>query len=458
MSTGKYMVIKNIFMVVTAALGILIVRYLGPYEYGKYSLVWQLIGTIGPILSLGWLTTLSRFIPEKNTTEEKANIFSQSLFSVMFVGLIAGTGFLLVSSLFPNIIPIEIREIKIYFIIFIVITALFNISEGMYRGLGKFNRFSIIDGLRSNFGSILAIVLVIYGFRTFKTIVFSNFAFSAIFITAILIFLKDYIRKPSIKVDPLIAKFSLTLFVGQILFLLMTSIDFVLLRALLKDPSQIGFYNAGIKIPNLIQTALITPLSIPFLYYFSHPDVLQTREKMLETGTRLLGVIFGCVALLIFSFSKEAILLLLGKNYIESIQVLRFSALSLFIIGYVTLFAPYFTSINKPGRLLLTQCVTFTSILLSNLLLIPVLKSVGPTIGGLIGLFIQTIILLLILPYNRKQCLYTFTLLSFTLAVSVATGFFISYYLTVPVYLILVYTTKTLTINDIKTLKGLLVK
>ncbi len=78
-STGKYVILKNIFMFITGIFGILIVRLLGPSEYGKYALVWQLVGTIGPIISLGWLTTLSKFLPEKNEIEKK-NLFSQSFF------------------------------------------------------------------------------------------------------------------------------------------------------------------------------------------------------------------------------------------------------------------------------------------------------------------------------------------------------------------------------------------
>jgi len=83
-TTTKYVFLRNFFMCITGLLNIFIVRLLGPSEYGKYSLVWQLIATIGPILSLGWQSTLARFIPEKNDVEKKG-LVTQGFFRVFVV-------------------------------------------------------------------------------------------------------------------------------------------------------------------------------------------------------------------------------------------------------------------------------------------------------------------------------------------------------------------------------------
>ena len=455
-STGKYMVLKNVFMVVTGLLGIFIVRLLGPYEYGKYSLVWQLIGTIGPIISLGWMITLSKFIPERTNFHEKSIIYSQSVSLVTILGVGSGIIFFFLSTPLAKFIPVEIRDMKLVFITFILLTAWFNVSEGMFRGLGKFNGFTIIDGLRSNLGNALAIILIVYGLRNYTTILFSNCAFSLLFIVGIGFYLKKYFHFTSLKVEPTIAKFALTILAGQVLFLMMSSIDFILLRILLKDPSQIGFYNAGIKIPTMIQSTLITPLSIPFLYYFSHNDAVQTREKIFEFGTKYLGIVFALIALFFFSFAKETILILLGKDYTNSIFVLMFSSLSLFILGFSTLFNPYFSSINKPYVPLYASCITFISLFTCNMLLIPHFKSIGPTISTIISLTLQVFTLFVFLLKIKMPFVKNFVLIVFNMVISILAGIFINHLLTLPVFVIAVFATRLFTIKDFENLKKII--
>ncbi|MCX7911010.1 MAG: oligosaccharide flippase family protein, partial [Endomicrobia bacterium] len=144
--TTKYVVLRNIFMVITGVISIFIVRLLGPSEYGKYSLVWNLISTVGPILSLGWLNTLARFIPEKFTLKEKSQLLSQSLISVFIAGIVFFVVINLIYKFLPHLLPKEVKDIIFIFSCFTILVSFFNIFEGFWRGLGKFNEFVIIDG------------------------------------------------------------------------------------------------------------------------------------------------------------------------------------------------------------------------------------------------------------------------------------------------------------------------
>jgi hypothetical protein len=107
---------------------------------------------------------------------------------IFFVGMI------IFVRLFPGLIPIEVRQIKLAFGIFVILVAFFNIFEGVYRGLGKFNEWTIIDGLRSNLSSVLAIILLVIGYRYYQTIIFSNFVFALIFVILIFNYLIKYLN------------------------------------------------------------------------------------------------------------------------------------------------------------------------------------------------------------------------------------------------------------------------
>lgn len=452
-STSKYILLKNIFMVVTGVIGIFVLRILGPGEYGKYALVWQLIGSIGPIISLGWLTTLAKFIPERETKEEKSSLFFQSLALVLIFWLVFAAAFILFGILFAGYLPKEIKDIRLVFVVFILLVALFNIFEGMFRGLGKFNEFTVIDGLKSNLGSIFAIILLVYGFSSYKVVIYSNFLFVSIFAVYIIYYLKKYFINVTFNIDSTVLKFTLIVFLGQIVHLLVTSIDSVLLRALLKDTAQVGYYNAGIKIPRILETVLIAPLTTPFLYYFSHPDTHRSKEQILEFGSRMLGIFFGLVSLFLFSFAKDIILILFGKVYLGSINVLRIFSLNLFILGYTILMSPYFVSVNKPIIPVILSFITFILFFIFNLLLIPQFKAVGPTISIFIGSSIQAMIMVFIILKADSGYFRKFVLLYLTVVISVITGYFVHYYLAVPVYIILILVTGLFTFSDIKAWK-----
>ncbi|MCX7911009.1 MAG: oligosaccharide flippase family protein, partial [Endomicrobia bacterium] len=111
-----------------------------------------------------------------------------------------------------------------------------------------------------------------------------------------------------------------TLFIGQITNMLSNNIDILLLRGILKDPQQVGYYFAGVRIPKIIETMFIAQLPAPFLYYFSSPNTKLLKEKILVNSSKMLGFIFGIVGLLCFSFASEILLFLFGDRYIESIN------------------------------------------------------------------------------------------------------------------------------------------
>jgi len=450
-STTKYLFLKNVFMFTAGILSIFIVRLLQPAEYGKWALVYQLVATIGPILSLGFLSTLAKFIPEYTDEKRKNELFSQALFVVTLAFLVFSLLYTAGTSLFPKILPQEIKIVKYPFLFFIGTLALVNLIEGFYHGLGKFNQWTTIDGGRSVLSAGLAILFILTLSKRFETVFYTYFFLIFLFLIVLFGSLRKNIYKVNPKFEPRIVKFSLIILAGQIVFLLGTTIDSVLLRVLLKDPAQVGYYNAGIRIPKMLETMFLSPLSVPFLYYFSHPDTVQSREKILVFGSKMLGIICGLISLFLFSFAKEIVLLLFGNGYSESIPVLRFFSLVLFIIGFIILFSPYFTSLNKPLIVVLGGVISITSMFILNLLLIPCLKSTGPAVSAVLGLIIQALVLLYILLKHKVMGFRNFIVLFFCVTVAVVSGFCLNFYITLLIFILSVLATQLFTLNDIET-------
>lgn len=462
-TTTKYVLLRNIFMVITGVASIFIIRLLGPCEYGKYSLIWNLISTIGPILSLGWLSTLAKFLPEKVDIKEKSILFSQSLFSVLGIGFIFFWFFNLVVKFYPQIIPLEIKEIFLIFSLFVIVVALFNIFEGFYCGLGKFNKWTTIDGLRSNFGNLISLILLIYGLISYKVVITMNFFVSIIFLFFLFLSVKNFIfLQPHLyKIEKQIIIFCLSLLLGQIVYMLSVNLDIILLRGILKDPRQVGYYSAGIRIPKIIETMFIGHLPVPLLYYFTSNETSHLKEKILIFSSKMLGFLFGMFSLVLFTFSDYIIPFLFSNKFAESSIVFKFFALSLSILAFLVLMPSFYLSQNKPHLPVMIYfliMVVFCSLV--NIFLIPRYKFFAPVISYLISLIIYAMTICIDCYKRYKLNLILnlvglFVFLFFSVVLEIA---FNVKFLSFLIFILICFITRTVSIEDISRFKSVFIR
>lgn len=449
-SIVKYIVLRNIFIVSTGLLNILIVRLLGPSEFGKYSIVWNLISTIGPILSLGWLNTLAKYVAEKNTVEEKSALLFQALVVVIFNSVLFILLFGISYGFFSNFFPTELREVILIFCLFVITVPFFNVLEGFWRGLGKFNEFVVIDGLRSNLGNIIGILLLLVFYPSYKFLIKANFLISLIFLIFLFLVTIKFTRW-CFKFELSIFKFSTVLFIGQLVYMLSTNIDILLLRGILKDPQQVGFFVAAVRIPKLIEAMVINQITAPILYYFSSSETAFFKDEIVKLGCRILGTLSGLLGLLFFDFAKFIIPLLFGKEFLESVLIFRYFSLSLPLIGFFILLNPFYVSNNKPLNPIIINFLSFVLMYnMINFFTIQKYKAFALVISYLISFAFYSIVIMADLNKHFKLKLYyEFFLIVFVLIFSV----FLSVYLKILsslVFVILVFFAKIISLEELK--------
>lgn len=379
------------FSMISAVLMILIVRMLGPHEFGRLSLFVQMAVTTGLFLSWGSSGTLAKFLPEQKSLENQVRLSSQFMEISFFSAVIVSAGFMITAALVPGKIPIEIRSEKFVFIVFIFLFALFNVLQGIFRGLGKFIHWSIIEGSNDALSRFLAIGLILWFGSSYKLVLYCyTVVLSSMVIYGFWATKKQY-RLTSLRMHPELTKFSGMMLVGTAVFMVGTSCDAVLLRALLKDSKEVGYYFAGVRIPQIFQSLMLAHLSIPFIYYFTHPDTLHTRDQVIRVGTKMLGVICGLGSLFLFSYGGIIVQIFYGKFYMESIPVLKIYGLIFFVMGLQTLCGPFYMAINK---IYLPTIIGIISVLLLAALdfyMIPRWRSAGAAAANVIMLVVQDI-------------------------------------------------------------------
>ena len=292
---------------------------------------------------------------------------------------------------YPSVLPLEIKSIKFLFILFVCLFTLFNVFQGIFRGLGKFIQWAFIEGSNDLLARILIILTLVTISREYYV---ALYCFSGVMLALIFYSLsvtKDQFRLNNLKIEPQVVRFAMMMLLGAIVFMVGTSADAILLRALLKDQAEVGYYFAGVRLPQTLLGLLIAPLSTPFIYYFNHPDTSHTREQIINLGTKLLGISCGILALTFFSLGKIMITVFYGLPYSHSIPVLRTYGFVFFLIGIQSLFAPYLMAVNKLHIQVWFGVFSCSLLVGLDFLFIPLWKSFGAALSNVVMLSVQTL-------------------------------------------------------------------
>lgn len=455
-STATHSGIRLFFSVATALAMIFIVRLLGPHEFGKLSLVLQFAFTIGLIMSWGAPSTLGKFLPETSDPDQQA-LLSSKMLGIILLSLVAfAIVFLLFLQAFPQIFPHEIRSMRFPFIAFVCCFAVFNWTQGAFRGAGKFIKWSWIEG-GNDFTARAVSLIILLTIGAYFERVFLCFATVLGSFTLISLWkVRNFIRPTSLRLPGNVVRYALMMLAGSVLFMAATTLDAVLLRGLLKDSAQVGYYFAGIRIPQMFQTLLLAPLSVPFLYYFSHHETQHTRERVFQIGTKIMGILCGVISLLFFSLAKPIIILIYSDSYSASILVLKIYAFVLFLVSLQVLSSPFFASINKPQISVLMMILAIGLLVPLDLWLIPRFQAAGAAMANAIMLTVQTLVITFMVLKNNVNILRTVLLLMAGMLVSMILETIFLPYCALPCFLIFVLGSQLLTRDEFAKMKSVI--
>jgi len=271
-------------------------------------------------------------------------------------------------------------------------------------------------------GNVLFPVWFFQGMERMKYITFLNFLAKAIFTAAIFIFIRkqtDYLYVPLIN--------SLGFIVAGILGLWLVRKDFkvklrltslnslteelkegwhifistisatiyinsnVFLLGILTNNTYVGYYSAGEKIIRAA-TAIFSPASTAIFPFISKKFSENTQNglKLFYKLLKIISLGLFIFSMLIFLFAKELVYLILGNQYVDTINVVKIlSVIPLFgIIG--SLFAYHlFMNIGLTHLIYRILIVAFAINIILNVILIPPYKHIGASIAiGLTEVFV----------------------------------------------------------------------
>jgi polysaccharide transporter, PST family len=376
---------KVIYVVLTFLIGVLVVRYLGPQRFGRYSYVASFIGLLLPLATLGLDSVVIRELVNKK--DKKNEILGNT-----FILRLIGSGLLLVTSVLASLILSRANPIITVFIVILAVGHIFQSLdtidlwfqsqvESKYSALSRFFAFIIT--------SLLQVLLIIVkgpliGFIWISSI---HLILNAVF------YIYFYQKqnggilnwKLNLNFAGDLISSSWPLIVSGFAIAIYMKIDQIIINSVLGE-TQLGYYSTAVK---LSQAGYFLPTIIAGSVY---PAIINAKRKSKTLYDKRLKLLYGSflwssilISGFISLFSRPIILLIFGNDFLPAAN-----ALSIHIWAFV------FVSLGvASGKQLLTEDKTLYSLLrtiigaiasiVSNLLLIPRFGIAGAAISAVIA-------------------------------------------------------------------------
>jgi O-antigen/teichoic acid export membrane protein len=157
------------------------------------------------------------------------------------------------------------------------------------------------------------------------------------------------------------------------------------------ETADVGIFAAGARFTRMMEMLVLSPVAVPLLYYFSHPDSAHMKERIVRRGTRVVGAVMGFAALMLAILAEPVVRIFLGEAYAGSAEVARIYASHALGLGMLILVIPFYSSINKPHYTVLQGVLTFVMNLLLALVLIPRYGPPGAAVAAVAAILITVV-------------------------------------------------------------------
>ncbi len=350
----------------------LLVRYLTVTEFGIYSFAVSFVTLFSTLMDFGMTPILTREVSRNKNDASiyigNAILLRSAFYVIFFLALVV-----------VSIITIKETEKRIFTIIMAFSYLCFPLSAIFSVFYSEFKAWliSAYYVCKKVFFLVAILLTIILNLQLsgiiFGHILSENLSVVIFFILA-LKFIKPVLKLELKKVVYLL-KEALPLFVIISLGIIYTKIDAVMLSFLCSD-IEVGIYIAATQLYNFLFfiPAILNSFFFPlFSKYFGQKEFI----KIVKTSFVIFGSISLMTAIVAIIISKPAIILLLSKKYLLSINVFKFLCIGIPFAFLNVLVGGLLTATNNQKVLLTSSIISCITNIVGNLLFIPTFRMYG---------------------------------------------------------------------------------
>lgn len=385
-------------------------RFLGPAEYGRFSLVITLTTMIVILIGRGVPIAMSKYLSE--FLDEKGNILAikrrAAVIQFILVTIITLIYFFL-APVFAKLLGDETLT-PLFRISSLIIPAFALASFYIYyfNGLQEFGKQSALKFVRS-FAKVGFILGLGYYFKTTGAIIGQALAPLSVFLAAyVLDPLRKYKNKKVIEtknsknLTKKLLNFAWPIILFMLFYELMITIDLYLVKALLGSDSQTGIYNSALTVGRIPYYAFyfLTIILLPKISQSTAKGITKETKTIMQKAFRFLLMFLIPIITLLSFFSYSAINFFYGSKYLSAAPALSILA---FGLGFLTVFYILTFILNGAGKNKAPMIISFLGAILNAILNYIFIKNWG-LIGSAWATTITAFIIMMIgLVYTSKK-------------------------------------------------------
>jgi len=455
---------KGIGFVVT----IVVARYLGDSEFGKYSFAMATVIVFAVLVDFGFHVFLAREI-SRNKDKIKEYISNITFLKIIFSII---TYLILVGFLFIVGKPDDVKYFVYLSGIYMILNS-FNVTlRGIYQGVEKM-QYHAINYILEKIIYILLIFLFVTLDFGIPGIMYALIISSAIGLSynIITVFKKFTFFLPKFKKSTIkfILKESSWFLLTGIFVAVYFKIDIVML-SIMKTDEVVGHYNAAY---NLLFAFLFIPgvLTMPLLPVFSR-YYKNNKDKLKKLISPLITYFLIAGAMLVFIFitlGPIVVGILYGQEFEPTKFLFQLLSFSFFFVFINYLLSALLSSVNKQKYSTIAAFVAMLINIIINLILIPKYGAAGAAIATIATeatvLLISIILLNRAISHFSKNNIYKYILLAASLIISSFALYYLYFFnaalaLTVSliILIILIILFKIVNLKDMKSVLSLIQK
>jgi len=378
-------ILSKLFGLVTA---MILARYLGPEDYGKYAFIITFAFIFTVISDFGLNDLFVRDIAKNREVVSKYFAFGLIVKPVISIaGIIS-----LIISVYLMGYSQEIILSTIVYSIHIIFVTLTNSIASIFRAYEKMEFASLISLIGAMVGLVFISILVYYEGTLLQVILVKVIAFFIGFLIGLILLLK-YIAKPDFSIDFVFIKIHLLkalpfLTIGLI-HALYFNIDIIMLSKMQGD-IYVGWYTPAamdLFFGILIIPATVTTVIYPMFSRHYSESIVKLRNSLNFT-LKVLILLAVPICVGTYILASQIIILIFGEQYTESIIVLQIIALAILFAFIQEPFGYGLAAVGKEKVLMWLNILSLGINVILNLILIPILAHIGAAITTVACIFI----------------------------------------------------------------------
>jgi O-antigen/teichoic acid export membrane protein len=393
-------------------------------EFGDYSLLMSVYAILQVFFQFGMFGALNKFYIEEKSDEKKALIFSSILNSIIIIGI----SFTIMLWFFSTYISYSVFSTS-NFKDLLILTSFALLFEtvafyilSLLKTMGRPRMVVIFSSIGAVLNLLLNIIFVYYLKLSVLGIILAQLISGIILLIILLPMIKNaYLFKIDKNILNIVFKFSFPLLLANLCMAGSNVADRFILN-IYSGREQVGIYSFSYRIALIMSifiTSFITAWN-PFSLNLYHSS-----EYKLRFGTVFNKLIAAsCLVLIIVTLFADTLfdINMLGIHFFNSNYRSGIVIIPIVMIGYIfngisSYYSVYPTVSNKSYHLLISEFLAFSTNVLFNIILIPLLGIIGAALSTAAGFLVGCLYLFFV---SKKKIIIEYRIKDLTIIISSA--------------------------------------